>query len=320
MIFKKPKLILLLFFSLSFFFSFNNFNKIEKETVIEIEKGDTINSISSKLKKLEAIKSETLFIYYSKILFKLNFFNLFQEGEYLLNKNETTYSFLKKINNGNVRFYKITFPEGITNFQFFETLNNNPFFSDEKLAVNQDLYLMPETFSFPRNTKRKTILQKSHYQMEQLLDIIWDKLPSNKKKILENKKNMYILASIIEREFLYKEEAHLIASVYLNRLKIKMKLQADPTVIYSITNGQTNMSRRLTFKDLKTKSPFNTYLNYGLPPSAISIPSQEAVISILEAKESEDLFFVLSKDGRRHIFTKNFNDHINFANLYRNNK
>ncbi len=301
------------------FCNFYNFNA-KNEVLIEIKQTQTLNSIAEKLKKENLIKSEFCFLYSAKTLYKLGCFNKFEKGEYLIQKNETLLSFLKKIEIGDIILHSVTFPEGITNFEFIEILNNNKMLSGKLLKHEKELILMPETYKFAKETNRSEILNIAEKNMSNFLKEIWNKLPDERKKLLKNKIGLYILASIVEKEVALKEEAPLVASVYLNRLKVNMKLQADPTVVYGITDGKYNIGRRLTFTDLKIKNPYNTYSNYGLPLHAIGVPSKNSILGILNAKDTDFLFFVKKVNEPGHIFTKEFKDHLKNANQYRENK
>jgi UPF0755 protein len=125
----------------------------------------------------------------------------------------------------------------------------------------------------------------------------------------------YILASIVEEETNVKEEKGEMASVYLNRLNKRMRLGADPTVKFALRNFAL---QRIYEKHLEFESPYNTYRNYGLPPGPICTPSLETLDEVLQAPETNYLFFVAKSDfSRRHVFTENYTDHLKYANEYR---
>jgi UPF0755 protein len=117
-------------------------------------------------------------------------------------------------------------------------------------------------------------------------------------------KDIVIMASIIEREAVKLEEKSVIAAVFYNRLRKKMKLQSCVTVLYAI---ETN-KMRLTFEDIKFDSPYNTYKHLGLPPDPICSPGIESIKAALYPADTKDLFFVSDGNGR-HLFAENFNDH-----------
>ena len=128
----------------------------------------------------------------------------------------------------------------------------------------------------------------------------------------------YILASIIEKETGKKSEMKKIAGVFLNRLKIKMRLQSDPTVIFSITKGK-KFERKLTRKDLKFESQYNTYKIKGLPPTAISIPSIYSIKAVLNPYRGNYFYFVANKKGG-HFFSESYEEHLNRIRKLKMNK
>ena len=157
-------------------------------------------------------------------------------------------------------------------------------------------------------------------QQEKIVQIAWDNreidLP------LKTSFELLILASIVEREALKNSEKPIIASVFINRLNRKMRLQSDPTVIYALTQGKTNFNRKLSRKDLKKISEFNTYKVFGLPPAPICNPGRDAIIAVSQPAKTDYLYFVADGKGG-HKFSKNLEQHINYVSQYRkfiNNK
>ena len=162
-------------------------------------------------------------------------------------------------------------------------------------------YLFPDTYFFYVGDKPKSILKhlikmnKSFWTKNHLLQ---------SKKLNLSKHQVLTLASIIEGEAIYDSERAKISAVYHNRLNIGMRLQADPTIQYIIPDSP----RRLLNKDLKIKSPYNTYLNWGLPPGPINSPGKNSILAALYPEENDFLYFVATGDGY-HTFTTNKKDH-----------
>jgi UPF0755 protein len=169
-------------------------------------------------------------------------------------------------------------------------------------------YLFPETYQFPRNTRPQKIVST----MVEQLDKIWK--PEWNARLTElgmTKHQILTLASIIEKETGSADEQPLISSVFHNRLKKKMKLQADPTVIYGIPNFNGN----LTKEDLGTPTPYNTYVIEGLPPGPIANPGKKAIEAALYPANTEYLYFVADGQGK-HIFSENLENHNQAVNDY----
>ena len=162
-------------------------------------------------------------------------------------------------------------------------------------------YLFPDTYFFYVGDKPESILNhlikmnKSFWTKNHLLQ---------SKKLNLSKHQVLTLASIIEGEAIYDSERAKISAVYHNRLNIGMRLQADPTIQYIIPDSP----RRLLNKDLKIKSPYNTYLNWGLPPGPINSPGKNSILAALYPEENDFLYFVATGDGY-HTFTTNEKDH-----------
>ena len=142
--------------------------------------------------------------------------------------------------------------------------------------------------------------------MEILKSIVW--AIYQKQCFFKNWDEVLTLASIVEKETGLEEERDLVASVYLNRLQINMPLQADPTVIYAVTKGQTSFYRPIFKSDLATDSPYNTYLNKGLPPTPIACPGKASIMAVLKPAQTTYLYFVASGAGG-HEFSSNLGTH-----------
>ena len=149
---------------------------------------------------------------------------------------------------------------------------------------------------------------------ERILEAAWDNRDPDLP--LKNALELLILASIVEKEAGNEEDKKKVASVFLNRLKKKMRLQSDPTVVYSLTKGREPLNRELNRSDLKTKSPFNTYKIDGLPPSPICNPSKSSIHAVANPIKTDFLFFVANGEGG-HNFSKNLKQHNRFVKEYR---
>ena len=225
-------------------------------------------------------------------------------GEYLVPRNTSLYLTIKILAVGKKIIRKITIPEGFSIAQVIDRLNENEFLTGQINEIPEEGSLMPDTYCFCYPTERQKIINQARQLMKDFISKEWPK----RSQIcnLKTPREVIILASIVEKESFLDRE--LVASVYLNRLKKNMRLQADPTVIYGLTKGHPFM-RKLLYRDLKnTENPYNTYRKNGLPPTAIANPGRESILAVLHPADSEYLFFVLDKDSR-HIFSKNFRDH-----------
>jgi len=178
---------------------------------------------------------------------------------------------------------------------------------DTKNAIS--MYL-PNTYEFFWDTS----VQNFRNKMLESYNRFWNKARISKtKKIGLSQQDISVLASIVQRESVMKDERPRIAGVYLNRLKKRMRLQADPTVIFALKKQSENFNkkiRRVLYKDLRVKSPYNTYKNRGLPPGPICMPDLDAIDAVLNAENHDFLYFVADPENKGyHLFGKNIREH-----------
>jgi UPF0755 protein len=228
-------------------------------------------------------------------------------GEYLIPVGCSVEDVIQKIANGDVIHRAITIPEGLTVKEIIKKLKEISILSEEIVDEFPEGSLFPATYPYHRGESRNAILKRMKTTMDQVLDELWQEYGDNAH--YSSKEEALIMASLIEKESSIKrtEQPH-IAAVFINRLKSNMPLQCDPTVIYAITEGETALGRELSLKDLKCQSPYNTYLQKGLPPSPIACPGKSAIKAALVPAKSQDLFFVADGTGG-HRFAQTLKDH-----------
>ena len=209
------------------------------------------------------------------------------------------------LTSGKVYLRKITFPEGRTAVEAINTLLDNEFLEDDVESFN-DGEILPETYTFSRGDSRQSIVNKAKKDLQAVLEKAWNERDEDLP--LKNKEEMLILASIVEKETGLTEERPQVASVFVNRLKKGMLLQTDPTVIYAITLGKTELGRALTRKDLEIDSPYNTYKYAGLPPSPFCNPGKAAIMAVAHPDKTSYLYFVASGTGG-HNFARTLAEH-----------
>jgi UPF0755 protein len=227
-------------------------------------------------------------------------------GEYVFTAGITPGQIINILINGETVIHRLTIPEGLTVAQIIEKVKQEKVLTgevDENLAEGS---LLPDTYFFSYGDKRQDIINRMQQKMHETLNELWQQrdldLP------LKGKKEALILASIIEKETALKEERKRVAAVFINRIKKGIKLQADPTTIYALTMGKSDLGRELTKADLKMKSPFNTYFNLGLPPSPICNPGKASIEAALRPAHTNDLFFVVDGNGG-HKFSETLSEH-----------
>ncbi len=176
-------------------------------------------------------------------------------------------------------------------------------------AVSLEGYLMPDTYSFFWQDDEREIVQR---MITEFREFFVDSLQRRMKQLGYDLNDVMTMASIVEGEAVYDDERAIIAGVYYNRLKKRMRLQADPTVWFVVSDT----SKRLTKKSLLVDSPYNTYKHYGLPPGPINNPGRASIIAALYPAKHQYIYFVADNNGR-HRFAKNYEEHQRNVRLYR---
>ena len=293
-------IILLNFFSILIF---DKYKSYDKSTVI-IKPGMNLEEISEELFSKKIIQNPNLFKIWVKLSFsekKLRF------GEFIFEKNNSIYDVTEKLINGDVFFRKLTIVEGSYKYELLNILKEIDPQSSLEYGDVSDL-IIADTYSYQVTDSAEKILSDIKKLSKDFSHKIWSERDTSIP--LKSISEMFILASIVEKETAIKNEKPLISGVFYNRLKKNMRLQSDPTVIYSITEGKYKLKRKLTRKDLKFKSPHNTYVKKGLPPSIIGFPGKDSLLSTSLPKKSNLLYFVAKNKGGEHYFSSNYKQHL----------
>ena len=288
-----------------------NMSSIKK---IRISHGETLPGVSTLLKNKGIISNKWLFEFYTKIK---GYDKSIQAGIFTIGNVRTNNDIIDNLVYGKPDRKKITFLEGWNikqvarhlekemKFNYSEVIdlfNDENFIKKLKLNVNTlEGYLFPETYYFLEGVNKKSVVKRLVKEHK----LFWDKENISKADSLGfSPYEITIIASIIEGEAIYDSERSTISAVYHNRLKRGMKLQADPTVQYIIEDGP----RRLLNRDLRIKSPYNTYMYKGLPPGPINSPGTQSLIAALNPQTNDYLYFVAKGDGY-HTFSRNEKEH-----------
>lgn len=227
-------------------------------------------------------------------------------GEYSFRKNMSAEEALWRMKHSvYINHVKVVLPEGWRMEQIAERLEANGVtpkgpFLEAAAAAKLEGYLFPSTYHFKKNSSAQEVINLLNLEFDRQVRPLFSKgFPPG----LDEKKTL-IIASIVEREAAIPSERPLIAAVYLNRVRRKMALEADPTVQYALGYWK----KGLTYKDLKIKSVYNTYAVNGLPPGPICNPGADSVAAVLNPAEIDALYFVADRKGK-HIFNASFEEH-----------
>jgi UPF0755 protein len=201
--------------------------------------------------------------------------------------------------------HHLTIAEGLTAQQILAVLAHAEAMSGEVKAIVEGSVL-PQTYDYEYGAERVALVARAQAAMDKELTTLWgDRAPGLP---LASPRDALVLASIVERETAKPEERPRVASVYLNRLRQGMRLQADPTVAYIASNGAGVLDHQLTRSELQRDDPFNTYRSAGLPPAPICSPGLDSVRAVLHPAASDDLFFVADGSGG-HTFSRSYEAH-----------
>jgi UPF0755 protein len=227
-------------------------------------------------------------------------------GEYLFPKEASLRDVINVIVDGKVIQHQVTIAEGLTSEQIVARLMENDVLTGNIREIPKEGSLMPETYNFTRGTTREQIIQRMQHEERRLVQEIWEHRSADLP--LDNPDQLVILASIIEKETSRPEERTRVAAVFVNRLKQRMRLQSDPTIIYGIVGGKGTLGRPLTRSDIELKTRYNTYVIDGLPPGPIANPGRASLEAAASPSRTKDLYFVADGTGG-HSFSESLDQH-----------
>lgn len=237
-----------------------------------------------------------------------------QAGEYAFPAHVSGRGVMDILRSGDTVVRRLAVPEGLTNLRIAQLLRETEGLQGNIPMLPGEGMLLPETYHFSWGDTREEMVARMHRAMREALREGWDSrapgLP------LKNPQEALILASMVEKETAVAEERPRIAAVFLNRLRHRMRLQSDPTVVYDLTRGTSVLERALTREDLKRRTPSNTYVIDGLPPAPISNPGRLALMSVFHPAMGNDLYFVADGSGG-HAFAKTLAEHNRNAAKWR---
>ena len=295
---------------------------VNETTMIEIEKGYGLNQVIDRLNEQELVNRPLILKGYVKV-FKRS--DDIKAGEYLISKTNNAIQLIQKISEGSVYYHQIRLREGSTINELIDLFKNNDalkkdknFEDKNKIRSNLGLEINslegmfhPDTYNYIKGDSYLDILKRSNLKHQKILNELWDQrkigLPFN------NSYEALILASIIEKEGTEKKQ---IAGVFVRRLKLKMKLQSDPTIIFALGDEYDG---DIKSSHIKMKHPYNTYYIQGLPPGPIGLVSESSIEAALNPEEGNSLFFVSKGDGT-HYFSDTLEEHNQAVQRFQLNK
>jgi UPF0755 protein len=227
-------------------------------------------------------------------------------GEYQFPKQASVREVVETLTEGKVVQHQLTIPEGLTSEQIVARLVESDILAGNVTEIPREGTLLPETYRFTRGTPREQVIQRMQQAQRRVLQEIWDRRSQDLP--VKSPEQLVVLASIVEKETGKPEERTRVAAVFVNRLKQKMKLESDPTIIYGLVGGKGTLGRPIQANEIKQPTPYNTYVIDGLPPGPIANPGRAALEAAANPARTKELFFVADGTGG-HAFSDAYDQH-----------
>jgi UPF0755 protein len=276
---------------------------LQQDAIVNIPRGLGVRDIAEFLQREGVIDQPWVFV--GSVLFMKAKDDL-KYGEYLFPKQASLRDVIDTIVQNKVVQHQITIPEGLTSEQIVARLLENNLLSGSVKEIPAEGTLLPDSYRFTRGASRELIIQRMQQAQRRLLNEVWERRSPDLP--IKTPDQLVTLASIIEKETSKPDERTRIAAVFMNRLKQKMKLQSDPTIIYGLVGGKGTLGRPIMRSEIEQPTPYNTYVIPGLPPGPIANPGRAAIEATATPSRTKELFFVADGTGG-HTFSETGDQH-----------
>lgn len=273
----------------------------ERTLTVTVPQGASLAAAAEKLEEAGAIRSAGRFRLLARFL---GSDEPIRAGEYRIPKRLSQADVLKLLQGGKTLQRFVMVPEGWPSVLVQEAVAKAP-----QMAGNAPLpaegSILPDSYSYERDGSRADLVERMQGAMDRYLAEAWKKRKPT--TVVKSPREAIILASIVEKETGKPSERRMVAAVYSNRLRVGMRLQADPTVIYPITKGKP-LGRRILRSELQAKNGYNTYASAGLPVGPIANPGRASIDAVLDPADTKALYFVADGSGG-HVFADTLAEH-----------
>src|SRR4051812_6185757 len=283
---------------------------LDRDKVANIPKGLGLREIADLLARENVIEQPWVFIG-GVLVLKAK--DELKYGEYKFTKQATLRETIETIVEGKVVQHAFTIPEGLTSEQIVARLAEVDFLAGNIREVPREGTLLPETYNFPRGTTREQAIQRMQQMHRRALQEIWERRSPDVP--VKSQEALVTLASIVEKETGRPDERSRVAAVFANRIRQRMRLQSDPTIIYGLVGGKGTLGRPIMRSEIEQQTPYNTYVIEGLPPGPIANPGRASLEATANPARTKELYFVADGTGG-HAFAENLGQHqINVTKL-----
>lgn len=293
---------------------YNSGSYLKQETTVILPKGSGFTKTMDILAESKVIAHPLIV---KAIAYMAGDARRIKAGEYRFPAGASPRAVMKMLVQGQVVIHKVTVAEGLSVKEVLGLLYAEPVLAGYISLPVDEGSLMPDTYYFTYGDTRESLIKRMQEKMKATLTQLWEKRKDNLP--FTDSRQALILASIVEKETGVAQERPRIAAVFINRMKLGMKLQSDPTTVYGLEQlfGK-KLGRSLTTTDLRMPTPYNTYVINGLPPTPISNPGRQALEATLHPMETDELYFVATGNGG-HNFATTLEEHEKNIRQYRQN-
>jgi len=273
------------------------------DRIVNIPRGSGMRDIADTLSREGVIDQPWLFIG-GVLVLKAR--EDLKAGEYEFKAHSSMRDVVATIVEGKVVAHQVSIPEGLTSEQIVARLSQDDILVGEVKEIPREGSLLPDTYNFARGITREQMVQRMQQAEQRLLREIWEHRAPDLP--LKTPEQLVVLASLVEKETGKPEERTRVAAVFVNRLKQKMRLQSDPTIIYGLVGGKGTLGRPIMKSEIEQPTPYNTYVIEGLPPGPIANPGRASLEAAANPARTRELYFVADGTGG-HAFAETYEQH-----------
>lgn len=274
---------------------------LARDTTVQVKAGSSIAAAAQELEKRSVVKSAAAFVNRARIFGATS---TIKAGEFFIPARASNSDVLDILTGGKTVQRMVVIPEGMPSIMVYERLMANRQLTGS-IPVPPEGSIMPDSYAFEKGESRAAVLKRMQAAMTKAMTELWPKRA--KSTVVKTPQEALTLAAIVEKETALKSELRKVAGVYSNRLRQGMMLQADPTIIYPITQGKP-LGRRIRQSEIADVNDYNTYAMVGLPKGPIANPSRRAMEAVLNPEQTSALYFVADGKGG-HIFADTLQEH-----------